>query len=284
MDKTSKVLKGFTKAKIASAGGSPLELPNHSGRHDAGTVEKVPVNDFDIVNKKYLDNLPDYFYKPGRVSGQTGYGGTQVGDPLYLYASAGGTNEAAGGAIALISQDGNGTLNGLGHDGGNFVVYTGEGSDGTVDKGGIGGQAVFYLKNGGIGGGEIVPGAQGGLGGRFVCSCGTGGDGGAAGGRGGYGGEFDVRAGEGGRATADGTGGKGGAILLTAGNGGTSPNGTGGTGGNIDLVTGTGGVAGGTNGTDGDLTINGLAGWSGTFTSGIGQTVTVTKGIITSVV
>ena len=33
-----------------------IYLPNHSGMHDAGKVQKTPVNDFDIVNKKYIDN------------------------------------------------------------------------------------------------------------------------------------------------------------------------------------------------------------------------------------
>lgn len=31
-------------------------IPNHSGTHDAGTIHKTPVNDFDIPNKKYVDN------------------------------------------------------------------------------------------------------------------------------------------------------------------------------------------------------------------------------------
>ena len=31
-------------------------IPNHSGTHDAGTIHKTPVNDFDIPNKKYVDD------------------------------------------------------------------------------------------------------------------------------------------------------------------------------------------------------------------------------------
>lgn len=251
-----------------------------------GTIQNVPVNNKDIVNKEYVDgiSMDDFLFKPGRVGGQTAYGGVNRGDGLMLYASAGGTNEAAGGAIGLVTQDGNGTYEGLGHDGGNFVVYTGEGADGFSDAGGKGGEVVFWLDDGGKGGGELVPGAPGGLGGRFIFSSGVGGEGGAAGGRGGNGGEFDVRAGLGGDSTADGRGGMGGAILLTAGAGGTSPSGLGGKGGNIDLTTGIGGAGGVGVGADGDLTINTLAGWSGTFASGTGQTVTVTKGIITNVV
>ena len=35
-------------------------IPNHSGTHDAGTIHKTPVDDFDIPNKKYVDDKIDF--------------------------------------------------------------------------------------------------------------------------------------------------------------------------------------------------------------------------------
>lgn len=34
-------------------------LPNHSGDHSAGMVKTTPINDLDIVNKKYVDDTID---------------------------------------------------------------------------------------------------------------------------------------------------------------------------------------------------------------------------------
>ncbi|NHZ84441.1 MAG: hypothetical protein GWP19_00995, partial [Planctomycetia bacterium] len=43
---------------LASVGNEVLVIPNHSGDNSAGTVLKTPVNDTDIVNKKYVDDSP----------------------------------------------------------------------------------------------------------------------------------------------------------------------------------------------------------------------------------
>jgi len=51
--KTSKSKKFIPQASIVS---DELYLPNHSGTHDAGTVQKTPTADSDIVNKKYVDD------------------------------------------------------------------------------------------------------------------------------------------------------------------------------------------------------------------------------------
>ena len=44
------------KADVASFGNEPLIIPNHSGDHSAGKQLKTPVNDNDLVNKKYVDD------------------------------------------------------------------------------------------------------------------------------------------------------------------------------------------------------------------------------------
>ena len=36
-------------------------IPNHSGTHDAGTIHKTPINDFDIPNKAYVDSVAGVF-------------------------------------------------------------------------------------------------------------------------------------------------------------------------------------------------------------------------------
>ena len=38
-----------------------IYIPNHSGTHDAGTIHKTPVNDFDIPNKAYVDSVAGIF-------------------------------------------------------------------------------------------------------------------------------------------------------------------------------------------------------------------------------
>ena len=36
--------------------GDGFVVPNHSGDHSEGRVDSAPVDDFDIVNKKYVDD------------------------------------------------------------------------------------------------------------------------------------------------------------------------------------------------------------------------------------
>lgn len=66
--------------------GTDIYAPNHSGDHSAGKVFRTPVNDYDIINKKYVDDnsywLPsdnDIYYNAGNV----GIGGTPA-VPLHL--------------------------------------------------------------------------------------------------------------------------------------------------------------------------------------------------------
>ena len=44
------------RSKVATVNDIGLEIPNHSGDNSAGTILKTPVNDHDIVNKKYVDD------------------------------------------------------------------------------------------------------------------------------------------------------------------------------------------------------------------------------------
>lgn len=59
VSKTDRILKQFApkRAGVATIGGETLEIPNHSGDNSAGTVLKTPVNEHDIANKKYVDNV-----------------------------------------------------------------------------------------------------------------------------------------------------------------------------------------------------------------------------------
>jgi hypothetical protein len=41
---------------ISGSGNSAFFLPNHSGTHDAGILNKTPSNNNDLVNKKYVDD------------------------------------------------------------------------------------------------------------------------------------------------------------------------------------------------------------------------------------
>ena len=57
--KTAKILKQFApkRAAVMGVGGEQFEIPNHSGDNSAGTILKTPVNDIDIPNKKYVDEV-----------------------------------------------------------------------------------------------------------------------------------------------------------------------------------------------------------------------------------
>ena len=46
--------KSIPQSSIVS---DDIYIPNHSGTHDAGTIHKTPVNDFDIPNKAYVDSV-----------------------------------------------------------------------------------------------------------------------------------------------------------------------------------------------------------------------------------
>lgn len=49
------ILKKATQPVLTPIG-TGIFIPNLSGEHDAGTVKKIPVNNFDIANKKYVDD------------------------------------------------------------------------------------------------------------------------------------------------------------------------------------------------------------------------------------
>jgi len=55
VDKTSKLLKKMTVQPAVPITDN-MFLPNHSGDHDAGQIERTPTADFDIPNKKYVDD------------------------------------------------------------------------------------------------------------------------------------------------------------------------------------------------------------------------------------
>ena len=60
---TEKIIRDLKKrsAEPKTAIGTGLYLPNHSGDHSKGLVKATPVNDTDIVNKKYVDdNIVSY--------------------------------------------------------------------------------------------------------------------------------------------------------------------------------------------------------------------------------
>ena len=44
------------KRETVVPAGEEFIVPNHSGDHSAGRVDSTPVNDFDIANKKYVDD------------------------------------------------------------------------------------------------------------------------------------------------------------------------------------------------------------------------------------
>ena len=63
-------------------------IPNHSGTHDAGIIHKTPINDFDIPNKKYVDDA---------VAGGGGGGITNL---------EGGSSDENFGGVAISPIDG----------------------------------------------------------------------------------------------------------------------------------------------------------------------------------
>ena len=60
LDKTSQLLKSQLQKKnailINKNNSNAMFMPNHSGDHSAGSVLTTPVNDNDLVNKKYVDD------------------------------------------------------------------------------------------------------------------------------------------------------------------------------------------------------------------------------------
>ena len=58
VDQTKKLLRDMKKQNptLNRRVTGNLILPNHSGEHDAGIKRRVPVNDMDLVNKKYVDD------------------------------------------------------------------------------------------------------------------------------------------------------------------------------------------------------------------------------------
>jgi len=60
MDQTKKLLKDingrFNPPKLQAIA-TDMYLPNHSGTHDAGILNKTPSKDNDLVNKKYVDDV-----------------------------------------------------------------------------------------------------------------------------------------------------------------------------------------------------------------------------------
>lgn len=60
--------------QVATMGGQPLIVPNHSGDHSAGIVNETPINDTDIVNKKYVDDMAKNYFsevRKGNFAGST---------------------------------------------------------------------------------------------------------------------------------------------------------------------------------------------------------------------
>src|SRR3990167_7073989 len=56
-DKTSKLIKSMgSRPEIRTPIATDMFLPNHSGTHDAGILNKVPAKDNDLANKKYVDD------------------------------------------------------------------------------------------------------------------------------------------------------------------------------------------------------------------------------------
>lgn len=75
--------KGENRTPIATE----MYLPNHSGDHSAGNVLKTPVNDSDIVNKKYVDD--EVIKDHGNLTGLSD-------DDHTIYLKADGTRNLSG--------------------------------------------------------------------------------------------------------------------------------------------------------------------------------------------
>jgi hypothetical protein len=130
-------------------------------------------------------SLLDYFYLPGRVGGQIGYGGISIGDDLILYAAQTSLNRGEGGEVDIYGQ------NGVGYG----IGYAGYIGGKVLLQGGIGGSIVGggLEGNGGYGGNiELIGGKggdyqgamPGGKGGSILLTVGDGGSGGVMGNRG----------------------------------------------------------------------------------------------------
>jgi len=55
IEDTNKIIKTEKKNYAPSTPIAIMHLPNHSGDHSQGNVRDTPTEDFDIVNKKYVD-------------------------------------------------------------------------------------------------------------------------------------------------------------------------------------------------------------------------------------
>ena len=53
---SSKVKSPIAPTSLGSMGDSPLIVPNHSGDHSRGRVYATPTTDYEIANKKYVDD------------------------------------------------------------------------------------------------------------------------------------------------------------------------------------------------------------------------------------
>ncbi len=55
--KEKRIVNTLSKPMVFNAPKNSMILPNHSGKHDAGIVNKTAVNDNDLVNKAYVDGI-----------------------------------------------------------------------------------------------------------------------------------------------------------------------------------------------------------------------------------
>ena len=59
-----KQLSGVSTVQKQTPIASDMFLPNHSGDHQAGRMNRTPTNDLDLVNKEYVDdNIPTNYLK-----------------------------------------------------------------------------------------------------------------------------------------------------------------------------------------------------------------------------
>jgi len=109
------ILRKERIAQTVGKGAVNMELPNHSGDHSKGIVRQTPVNDMDIVNKKYVDDAiagEDLWDRTGtntylKNSGDNvGIGTTNPSVPLQLY-----TDDALRTGTFFMQQDGSGDCN-----------------------------------------------------------------------------------------------------------------------------------------------------------------------------
>lgn len=162
-------------------------------------------------------------------------------------------------AGAILVETGDGT--GVGNDGADFLLTTGDGSAGTATAGGDAGGVTGQTGAGGTGDGALAGGAggdyqwatgAGGLGGAtgsggaaggFVWTGAVGGNAGGANGGGGVGSGFSFTTGDGGNGLGIGAGGAAGTFTVTTGTSGTGASLT--DGGDVTFTTGSGASTGG---------------------------------------